>query len=74
VNHDPTWLSEDAEAFAALLAATGLADDGPTMRLVGYDLAVVAVRGVDAGDCTVRFVDDAVSSALFDPGFLSCGP
>ncbi len=77
VNHDPTWLSDDAVAFAELLEAAGLTrleDDGPTMRLVGYDLDVVAVRGVDGGDCTVRFADEGVSPAMFDHALVSCSP
>lgn len=53
---------------------TRLVDDGPAMRLVGYDLDVGAVRGVGAGDCTVRFVDEGVSPAMFDHGFVSRGP
>jgi len=76
-NHDPEWVSEDAEALAALLDATGmdrLEDDGPTLRLAGIDLDLVLTRGVDAGACAVRFVDEGANPIMFDHGLVSCRP
>ena len=76
VNHDPEVDREDSDAFARLLATTGLVrveDDGPTGRLLQQDLDVVATRNaLPYGECAVRFVDAGTSPLMFDHGLLTC--
>jgi hypothetical protein len=76
VNHDPEHTGIDADAFAALLEATGLQrlpDDGDTARLVTMDLDIVAARGVlEHGACTVEFVDEGSEVVMFDHALVRC--